>query len=303
MLNTEWKSRDYMKKDLYRSRLVIPVNEFRFIEKAHTRNADLFVLDLEDSVPNEEKETARGLVTEAVETMKQNDLTVYIRINNDENIEKDLLAVIRSKADGILLPKAESSLQIFQIEKFLKKHMETERFSTFKISILIESVKGCINLQDILSCSKKIDTASYGMEDLAAEIDFTYREENERYLDYLRMNLIMLSKLYNVKPLGLIGSITNFKDLDSFKLSADKAYSIGYEGSSCIHPNQVAILNDAFKPSDEKLQEMRELVEVFEDAISKGRASATFQGKMIDYPHYDSAQKLLEKYDFDEGSA
>lgn len=287
-----------MVKGLYRSRLVIPINELKFIDKAHTRNADLYVLDLEDSIPISEKEHVRGLVEETVATMKVNDLTVYIRINNDANIEKDLLAVIASQADGILLPKAESSQQILKIEKFLKDHMDGERFSKFKISLLIESVKGYINLHDILSCSKIIDTASYGMEDFSSEIDFTYNPENERYLDYLRLKLIMLSKIYNIKPLGLIGSITNFKDLESFKLSADKAYSIGYEGSSCIHPNQVSILNNAFRPSDEKLQEMKELVDVFESAVSKGRASATFQGKMIDYPHYESAQKLLRKYDF-----
>ncbi|REB08753.1 CoA ester lyase [Sporosarcina sp. BI001-red] len=291
-----------MTTGLYRSRLVIPINESKYIEKAHQRNADLYVLDMEDSVPLSEKNHARKLVKESVETMKLNRLIVYIRVNNDKNLYDDLSSVIDSDADGILIPKVENPEEILEIESFLRKQMDKERFSAFKISILIESVKGYMALEEILSCSDKIDTASYGMEDLTKEIGFQYISENEKYLDYLRLKLIMLCKLHGIQPLGLIGSITNYTDIEGFKQSAKQAYSIGYEGSSCIHPNQVAVLNDFFKPSEEVLQEMNELVSVFEDAIRKGRASTTFQGKMIDYPHYESAKKILGNFNFSKGS-
>lgn len=291
-----------MEQRLYRSRLVLPINEPNFLEKAHTRNADLYVLDLEDSIPSAKKAMARGLVKESVEKLKTNNLVVYVRINNDQNLEQDLLAVAKSAADGIVLPKVECAEELLKVVNFLQERMDPEHYSTFKISILIESIKGYTNLEEILSCSSKIDTASYGMEDLTSEFDFVYSAETEKYLDYLRIKLIMLSKLNGIKPLGLVGSITNFKDLVAFRNSAERAYEIGYEGSSCIHPAQVAILNESFALSKESLVRLQELVGVFEVAIQNGRASTTFEGKMIDYPHYEAAKKTLIQYGFSEGS-
>lgn len=292
-----------MKTKMYRSRLVIPINQDRYVAKAHTRDADLYVLDLEDSIPSNEKEQARELVKKQTKLLKERGLIVYVRINNDENIKKDLLAVAMSEADGIMLPKVETIEDIQNVESFLQKHMSAKQYEGFSISILIESIKGYVNLAEILSCSTKIDTASYGMEDLAAEIGFTYTAQNEKYLNDMRMQLIMLSKLNGVKPMGLIGSITNFSDLKLFRQSAEEAYSIGYEGSSCIHPEQVKILNESFRPSAKQMQEVRELIHVFEAALKQGRASATFQGKMIDYPHYESAKKLLHQFADSEGSS
>ncbi|WOV87386.1 CoA ester lyase [Sporosarcina oncorhynchi] len=291
-----------MEQRLYRSRLVLPVNEPKFIEKAHTRNADLYVLDLEDSIPSSNKATARDLVKKSVDMLKTKELVVYVRVNNDQNLEEDLLAVSKSTANGIVLPKVESAEELLKVLSFLQKHMDPEQYATFNISILIESIKGYTNLEEILSCSSKIDTASYGMEDLTSEFNFIYSPETEKYLDYLRIKLIMLSKLNGIKPMGLVGSITNFKDLVAFRKSAEKAYEIGYEGSSCIHPAQVAILNESFAPSKESLIRMQELVAVFEEAIQNGRASTTFEGKMIDYPHYEASKKTLIQYGFSEGS-
>lgn len=167
-----------MKTKMYRSRLVIPINQDRYVAKAHTRGADLYVLDLEDSIPSNEKEQARELVKKQTKLLKERGLIVYVRINNDENIKKDLLAVAMSEADGIMLPKVETIEDIQNVESFLQKHMSAKQYEGFSISILIESIKGYVNLAEILSCSTKIDTASYGMEDLAAEIGFTYTAQN-----------------------------------------------------------------------------------------------------------------------------
>lgn len=282
-----------------RSRLIIPINVSKFIQKAIYRNADLIVLDLEDSIPEDEKEYARSLIPEAIEQLSMYITSVYIRVNADNDLlYKDIRQSVSEGVTGIVLPKVESKKMIKNIDDFITE-LEIERNlkkGAFRLSILIETAKGIQNINEILQSSNRIDTVSIGMEDLATDMGFMINEQTTEALNFFRMQLLIAAKANNVLPMGTAGSISNYTDLESYKKHARKAFELGFVGSSCIHPNQVELLNESFHYSMDEIKEAKEIINIFDDAVRKGRASSSYKGKMIDYPHYEQSKKIIARH-------
>ncbi len=282
-----------------RSRLIIPINVSKFIQKAIYRNADLIVLDLEDSIPEDEKEYARSLIPEAIEQLSMYITSVYIRVNADNDLlYKDIRQSVSEGVTGIVLPKVESKKMIKNIDDFITE-LEIERNlkkGAFRLSILIETAKGMQNINEILQSSNRIDTVSIGMEDLATDMGFMINEQTTEALNFFRMQLLIAAKANNVLPMGTAGSISNYTDLESYKKHARKAFELGFVGSSCIHPNQVELLNESFHYSMDEIKEAKEIINIFDDAVRKGRASSSYKGKMIDYPHYEQSKKIIARH-------
>lgn len=281
-----------------RSRLVIPINVDKFIQKAVERNADLIVLDLEDSIPETQKDEARLRIPEAINQLSFNITPVYIRVNADKDLlYKDIEQAVMDGVAGIILPKAESEQVIQEVDEFItvlekKKHLQV---GTFKISLLIETAKGMQALNDVLKSSDRIDTVSIGMEDLSADMGFMINERTTDALNIFRMQLVTAAVANNVLPMGTMGSISNYTDLDKYRKHVREAFELGFVGTSCIHPNQVAILNEVFHYNDEELKEAKEIVDTFEKALEQGRASSSYKGQMIDYPHYAKYKQVVER--------
>lgn len=283
---------------IVRSRLVIPINVSKFVQKANKRNADVIVLDLEDSIPYEEKEYARTLIPDAVQTISSKNTPIYIRVNSEEvSLYKDIEESVREGISGIVVPKVESGRDVEKIDQWITEHEKKENLEVgkLKISVLIETAKGFLAVADILKASKRIDTVSIGMEDLASDLGIILNQQTAASLNYFRLKLITVARSYDVIPLGLMGSIANYTDLDSYRKYAREAFELGFRGSSCIHPSQVEILNESFKYNQEEINEAREIVNVFNHALEHGRASASYEGKMIDYPHFKKYKQIINE--------
>lgn len=288
------------KPNVFRSRLIIPINVEKFVKKANKRNADVIVLDLEDSIPVNEKTQARNLIPSVLSELKKTVTPIYIRVNADAEIFfEDMQKSLQEEVSGIVLPKVESKEDIIAVDKLVTKIEKERNFKEgkFKISILIETAKGFLNMEEILSGSDRIDTISLGMEDLATNMKFTLNEQTSSALNYLRMKLLIVAKAYNVLPLGTVGSISNYTELDKYKEGAQESFQMGFVGSSCIHPNQVNILNESFHFTDKEIKEAKDIVNIFEDALHNGRASTSYRGKMIDYPHYEKYKDMISRHE------
>jgi citrate lyase subunit beta/citryl-CoA lyase len=98
-----------------------------------------------------------------------------------------------------------------------------------------------------------------------------------------------------IKPMGLLGSIGGFRDLQEFERAASRARQIGCEGASCIHPDQVGVLNRVFSPDPAKVEYARRVVEAFEEGLKRGRASVNVDGQMVDIPVYNRARLILKR--------
>ena len=214
----------------YRSVLFVPGHEEKKIKKAYSLNADLIVLDLESTVPEDQKEHAKKIIKEC----NVNKDKTYIRI--DEN--SDLEFVTSEKFPGIFLPFTESKKQLVEIDTLLKK---TEKLKTDVIPIL-ESINGLANLEEICSFSERIQIISFGSHDLAKSINLKISEDEKEILEF-RKNIVNKSK--NIKS-PIDTSFLNFKDLNGFEKSCNFVKKLGFGGKACIHPDQVQISNKIF---------------------------------------------------------
>ena len=214
----------------YRSVLFVPGHEERKIKKAYTLNADLIVLDLEATVPKDQKGEAKKIIKECNVNKDQ----TYIRIN----AHSDLEFVTAEKFPGIFLPFTETKQQLIEIDALLKK---TEELKTSIIPIL-ESINGLANLGEICSFSERIQIISFGSHDLAKSINLEVSEDEKEILEF-RKNIVNKSKNIQ-KPIDT--SYLNYKDLNGFEASCNKAKKLGFGGKACIHPNQIDISNKLF---------------------------------------------------------
>ena len=214
----------------YRSVLFVPGHEEKKIKKAYSLNADLIVLDLESTVPEDQKEHAKKIIKEC---NVNKDLT-YIRIDKNSDLE----FVTSEKFPGIFLPFTESKKQLVEIDTLLKK---TERLKTDVIPIL-ESINGLANLEEICSFSERIQIISFGSHDLAKSINLKVSEDEKEILEF-RKNIVNKSKNIQ-KPIDT--SYLNYKDLNGFETSCNIVKKLGFGGKACIHPNQIDISNKLF---------------------------------------------------------
>ena len=214
----------------YRSVLFVPGHEEKKIKKAYTLNADLIVLDLESTVPDDQKEQAKKIIKECNVNKDQ----TYIRINSNSDLE----FVTTERFPGIFLPFTETKKQLIEIDTLLKKN---EKLKTNVIPIL-ESINGLANLEEICSFKERVKIISFGSHDLAKSISLKISEDEKEILEF-RKNIVNKSKNIQ-KPIDT--SYLNFKNLNGFEVSCNLVKKLGFGGKACIHPDQINISNKIF---------------------------------------------------------
>jgi citrate lyase subunit beta/citryl-CoA lyase len=280
-----------------RSSLILPVNVPRFVEKAYARGADAIVLDLEDSVPTQEKASARKLVPGSLAVAGRGGAEVLVRVNNDPAlIADDIDAAVHPGLDGLSIPKAETAAQIQAIVAQVDR-LERARGvgpGHVRLSLAIETPRGFLALEEIARSSDRIATMSIGVEDYCLELGVEPSADGMELL-YPVAHLVTVCKVVGVQPTGLVGSIAGFRDLATFEGAAQRARQLGCEGAGCIHPDQVTVLNRVFTPDPAKVEHARRVVQAFEDGVRRGTASINLDGKMVDVPVYKRAQVVLAR--------
>jgi citrate lyase subunit beta / citryl-CoA lyase len=280
-----------------RSSLILPVNVPRFVEKAHARGADAIVLDLEDSVPAQEKTPARKLVREALAVAGRGGAEVLVRVNNDPGLlADDVEAAVHPGLDGLAIPKAESAAQIREIVARIEALERAGGIAPghLRLSLAVETPRGLLAVEEIATASDRIATMSIGVEDYCLELGVEPSPDGLELL-YPVARLVTVCKAVGVQPTGLVGSIAGFRDLATFEQAAVRARTLGCEGAGCIHPDQVTVLNRVFTPDPARVAHARRVVEAFEDGVRRGTASVNLDGAMVDVPVYRRAQVLLTR--------
>jgi citrate lyase subunit beta/citryl-CoA lyase len=281
---------------ILRSVLFVPANVERFVTRAPEVGADVVCLDLEDSVPTDEKSTARTMAAEALASMPRSGYSAFVRVNGLDTglLEDDLLAVVRPGLDGIVLPKAHSAEAVRQADHYLTilERQQGMEAGTVSIIPLVESAAGILNSREIAAASKRLAGLSLGAEDLAADMGLQ-RSEAGREIEWPRAQLVAAAAAVGLVPIDT--PEPDYTDLGRLERDATLARSLGFRGKYCIHPAQVEVVNRVFSPTAEEIAEAREVVRVLEkEGIAKGRAAVSVDGKMIDTPMYWQAKRLLQ---------
>lgn len=295
---------------LRRSILSVPGHIQKMHHKAANSNTDSLILDLEDSVPLNDKELARKTIVESLKIIDFGNKFIHLRINSIENhfSYKDLLEIIPEvgdKIDSILLPKVDTEKDVYFVQTLLEQLKEEyKNDKTINISISIESAAGLENISAIVKTSNLIDSIHFGIADYSSSIgakiiSISGHGENEENIypghrwAYVHSKIVNTAKAYNL--LAFDAPFGNFKDPEGLKKSAQIALALGFDGKWAIHPEQIEIINNIFTPQEEEITRAKMVIEALEEAKRNGKGAVSIDGRMVDHATIRLAKVTLEK--------
>ncbi|HKA43234.1 MAG TPA: CoA ester lyase [Burkholderiales bacterium] len=288
-----------MKPDLpvWRSLLYVPVNVERFVDKAHTRGADVLQLDLEDAVPLAEKANARKLVEKNAARVRRGGADVVVRINQPLSLAvRDLEHSICPDVDGVAISKTDSASHVRLLDQLVTELEEKRGMAVghTKFLVMIETTDAFSRIDEIPRASPRTVGMLIGGEDFA--LDMNAQPDGDVLL-HPKQRMIIAARAAGVMPLGFIGTVADFSDWEEFRLMVRRARRFGFDGAGCIHPGQVKIVNEEYTPSEPEVAYARKVIRMDQEVAASGRGSFQIDGKMIDVPIVVRAQKLIRRYE------
>lgn len=278
---------------LWRSQLIMPINVEKYVAKAHERGADSIVLDLEDSIPPSEKAFSRSLIEGVAQQVAAKGTDVLVRINRPlELAVRDIEAAVLPSVAGLVLPKVESASHV-QLLAELVDTIEADRGlpnGHVKFIALIETADAFFRCREIARAHERVVAISLGSEDFSLA---TQSDPDPDVLLYPKQQIVIAAHAAGILPMGVIASIANYQDIDGYRAAIRRSKRFGFQGGSCIHPAIVPLLNDGFSPSADEVASAEGVIAGYEEAKKLGRASATVDGKMIDIPIVERAERIL----------
>lgn len=281
----------------WRSLLFIPVHIDKFVAKAHTRGADAYILDLEDSVPLAEKVEARTKVISAAKQVSVDGAAALVRINLEESLARaDLEASVDAAVAAIVIPKVECPRQVQHIADIITV-LESERnlpHGHIKLIAMIESVEALPHLDAIAGANERLISITLGSEDFSASAGM---QSVPATLQLPNQMIAYACRRAGIVPLGFPGSIADYSDLEEFRKTIQLAKQFGFVGAFCIHPVQANILNTVLTPSDDEVANAKGLIHAFDEGLKQGKGAVEYRGKMIDLPVVISARQLITRFE------
>jgi len=278
---------------LFRSLIFVPGNNARFLEKAKSIEADIVCFDLEDSVPDEEKQQARNLIKTALKSRSHYISSVFVRTNSplSGRIPDDLKEIIQKGIDGIVVPKVNNIKELKKIEKNLQTLEKTLKIKPIQIIPSIESTEGVVNTYQIASYSKRIVAVVFGVFDLLNDLGIEYTKDPEG-AKYSRAKIPIDAKAAGIASIDAIWQ--DLKDIKGLEKDCKAGKSLGYSGKSLIHPDQIKITHESFYPTKSEIQWAERVCIAYLKSAKKGKGATTVDGRMIDEVHFKYAEKILK---------
>jgi citrate lyase subunit beta / citryl-CoA lyase len=274
------------------SRLYIPGNSPSLMINAGLHSSDGIILDLEDSVAPEKKDEARLLVRNALRQIDFFGAERMVRINQGETGLKELKIILSYNVNLILIPKCETAehvksidIEIKQITKALKIH------KPLYLMPIIESALGVENAYAIATSAENVVALAIGLEDYTSDLGVSRTIEGKESF-YARTRLVVTAKAARIQPIDSVFS--DVGDMEGLKQNVLNSKALGFEGMGCIHPRQVAVINDGFAPDESEIERSKRIVLAFEEAGEKGLGVVALGSKMIDPPVVARAQKCID---------
>ena len=278
---------------LWRSLLYVPANVERFVNRAMSSGADAIQLDLEDGVAPSEKDSARLLVQETAKRIAASGPDVIVRINRPLGLAvRDIEASVCPSVTALSLPKVESADHVhLLVETVAEAELRAGMpLGATRLIVGIESPRAWHDMLGIASADRRVVAMLLGSEDFASAVGMTTAPEN---LLGPKQAMVIAAAAAGVLPLGLVGSFANYRDTEAFRAMVLRSRAIGFRGSSCIHPDQVPLLNEGFSPSEDELAKARAIVAAFDDAVQSGTGAVGLDGVMLDLPVVERARATV----------
>jgi len=279
----------------WRSLLFVPATAERFVAKAHTRGADVIILDLEDSIPPAEKAAARAALPAAAATVGQAGAEVCVRINRPlELAVPDIAAAVMPQVTVLMLPKLmgpEHARLLSEVVAAREVALGLAPGHTRFIGV-VETPQALPHLAAIAAADPRMAALGLGSEDLSTELEAVPSAD---MLYHFGMMVVAAARGAGILPMGSIGAFANFDDLEGYRASLKRSRRLGFACTACIHPLHVPIINEEYGPTAEEVDRARRLIATFEEGLAKGLGAVAFEGAMIDLPVVERARRLLAR--------
>ena len=286
---------------MLRSLLFVPGDSERKLATASGVEADALILDLEDAVAQPRKELARNTVANFLrgrtEDRRQ---ALWVRINalNTEHARQDLTDIVPAQPDGIVLPKANSPEQVIQLAQQLDELEKNSGIPAGQIGIIpvaTETAGAVFQLGAYGREMPRLRALTWGAEDLSLAIGAAgSRDEEGNLLPVFQQVQAMVLLAAGAAGVPAIETIyAQFDDPDGLRKAIFQGRRQGFTGMLAIHPSQVPVINAAFAPTTDEIEQARRVVEAF--ANSNGAGAIRLDGKMLDQPHLEQAQRVLQR--------
>lgn len=255
-------------------------------------NEDCIVYDLEDSVPEGEKDAARFLIYNLLKYQHPEKKYVIVRVNGiySNEIEEDLEAMVRVQPDALRIPKVEYAIEVQQIDQKIRRIEEEAGLPVGKIKLWcnIESYTGVLNAREIAAASPRIEALALGAEDFTASM-MAERSKEGWEIFYARNVILMACREAGISAQDAVFS--DVMDMEGLERDLEMTRTLGFDGKTCIHPGQIDRVNACFTPGEKEIQKAQRILE----ALENHSGVCLLDGSMIDRPMELRARLVLAK--------
>ncbi|MBL8674323.1 MAG: CoA ester lyase [Rhodospirillales bacterium] len=279
----------------WRSLMFVPATAERFVAKAHTRGADVIILDLEDSIPPAGKDAARAALAGAVATVGQAGAEVCVRINRPlELAVPDIAAAIMPAVGALMLPKVMGPEHVKLLSEVVAAREAAVGVPVGRTRFIgiVETPQALPQLYAIAGADPRMAALGIGSEDFSTEIEAVPGADS---LYVYSMMAVAAARSAGIQPLGSVGRFADFSDLDGYRAGLKRSRGLGFTCTACIHPAHVPIINEEYGVAPADADRARRLIAAFDDGVAKGLGAVAFEGAMIDLPVVERARRLLAR--------
>jgi citrate lyase subunit beta/citryl-CoA lyase len=278
-----------------RTMLYIPGNNPAMIQQGGIYGADSVLLDLEDSVALNQKDSARILVRNMIKAIDFYDTEICVRINHLSTPFgiADLEEIVPLQPSAIRYPKTESAEEMVNLLRIIEE-IENHHglpHNVMTIHAMIETAMGVQNVFEIASKFPRIDAIAVGGQDLTADMNILYSPDGAG-IDFARKRIVMAAKAGHIDILDTVFPDVN--DEEGLRRETEYAKKIGFTGKAVINPRQIDIIHEVFAPTEEEIRKAYRIVKEFRANAAAGIGVFAIDGKMIDAPVVHRAEYILK---------
>lgn len=273
--------------------MYIPGNNPGMIKDGHIYGADSIMFDLEDSVSINEKDAARFLVYNALKTIDYEGVETVVRINGLDTCGlEDLEAIVRAQPDVIRLPKTESAQDIIDVENEIERIEKAAGIPVGKTKMMaaVEGALGVMNAREIATASKRLMGIAIGAEDYVTDLKTTRSPEGIELL-FGRSQIILAARAAGIYAFDTVYSDVNNEE--GFENEVRLIKQLGFDGKSVINPRQIGPVHEIYTPSEKEINKSIRVIRAAEEAKKRGSGVVSLDGKMVDKPIIERAQRAL----------
>jgi citrate lyase subunit beta/citryl-CoA lyase len=267
----------------------MPGSNPRALEKARALPADALILDLEDAVAPDAKESARENILAALAEGGYGKREIIVRVNGLDTPwgEADIAALSGSGADALLLPKVDGAAQVAELERRMAAAGAPEEMT---IQVMMETPLGILNAKEIAGASPRLSCLVLGTSDLVKDLRAAHTAERLPVLTALSL-CVLAARAFGKAVLD--GVHLDLSDEEGFAAACRQGRELGFDGKTLIHPKTIAAANEAFAPSEAEIAWSEKIIAAHAEASAKGQGVVVVEGKLVENLHVESAQRLL----------